>query len=169
VLVGPLRFNRILGETGSKAAVHSSAFAALLRWAWDRSGDGEPALIRSDKHGGRHFYGDLLRASLPPCSVVAEFEGPELSRYTIRAEGRDLTVELVPRADADDGLVAVASIVSKLLREYWMAGFNAYWLRQVPGLKPSAGYPVDAARFRRDLLDRLPDPDPPIDCWWRMK
>jgi hypothetical protein len=65
--------------------------------------------------------------------------------------------------------VAVASIVSKLVREHWMAGFNAYWLRRAPGLKPSAGYPVDASRFRRDLLDRLPDPDPPLDRWWRLK
>ncbi|QDV34471.1 ribonuclease H family protein [Tautonia plasticadhaerens] len=169
VVLGPRRFNHLLGESGSKASVHASAFAGLLRWAWDRSADGEPTLIRGDKHGGRHFYGPLIRAALPPCSVVAEAEGPGLSRYAIRGEGRAIAVELLPRADADDGLVALASIACKLVREHWMAAFNAYWASRVPGLKASAGYPVDAARFRRELLDRLPEPDPPPSCWWRQK
>lgn len=169
VVLAPERFNRLLERAGNKASVHASAFSSLLRWAWDRSADGEPTLLRGDKHGGRHFYGDLLRDALPPCSVVAEAEGPGLSRYVIRGGGRTIAVELLPRADADDGLVALASIACKLVREHWMAAFNAYWASRVPGLKPSAGYPVDAARFLRELLDRLPEPDPPPSSWWRSR
>ncbi len=60
-------------------------------------------------------------------------------------------MSLSPRADGGNGLVALASIVSKTVREVWMDVFNAYWLVRVPGLKPTAGYPVDAARFRRAI------------------
>ena len=40
----------------------------------------------------------------------------------------------MPRADQGDGLVALASIVSKTVRELWMDVFNAYWCRRIPGL-----------------------------------
>ncbi|WP_152051577.1 hypothetical protein [Tautonia marina] len=177
VVIGPSRFNQTLARTGSKALVHFSAFAELLGWAWDLAADGTPTFVRSDKHGGRHFYADLIRSCLPPFSVsiLPGPEGPALSRYKICSSAetgtppRSLTLDLLPRADADDALVSIASILSKLIREYWMASFNAYWTARVPGLKPSAGYPVDAARFRRDLLAHLPDPNPPVATWWRLK
>ena len=68
--------------------------------------------------------------------------GPERPRFTL---------SLVPRADALDGLVALASIVSKAVREHWMDAFNAHWQARMPGLRPTAGYPVDAARFRLEI------------------
>ena len=50
----------------------------------------------------------------------------------------------MPRADQCDGLVALASIVSKTVRELWMDVFNEYWRGRIPGLRPTAGYPSDA-------------------------
>lgn len=173
ILVGPSRFNRTLAATGSKALVHFDAFAELFLWAWDLSSDGTPTLIRSDKHGGRHFYADLLRSCLPPFSftLLAGPEGPSLSRYHLTSTDppRSLTLDLLPRADADDALVSLASILSKLLRERWMSCFNAHWTTLFPPLKPSAGYPIDASRFVRDLLALTPQPDPPVESWWRLK
>ena len=32
-----------------------------------------------------------------------------------------------------------------------MKVFNRYWQRQVPGIKPTAGYPLDARRFRKEI------------------
>ncbi|RUL87460.1 ribonuclease H family protein [Tautonia sociabilis] len=168
-VVGPARFNRGLIASGSKAKVHFDAFATLLRWAWELAGDGAPTLVRSDKHGGRHFYTELLRDALPSSAIVAGPEGPELSRYELTDGDRCLSLELLPRADGDDGLVALASILAKLVRERWMLAFNAYWASRVPGLRPTAGYPVDACRFRREVLAHRPDPDPPLDRWWRAK
>ena len=57
-------------------------------------------------------------------------------------------ISLEPRADQNDGLVALASIVSKTIRELWMDVFNDYWCERVPGLKRTAGYHTDAKRFR---------------------
>jgi hypothetical protein len=42
-------------------------------------------------------------------------------------------------------------MTSKYLRELSMAAFNAFWQRHVRDLKPTAGYPVDARRFRQQI------------------
>ena len=80
-----------------------------------------------------------------------------------------MTIEFRPRADADDGLVALASIVSKALREYWMAAFNAHWTTLIPGLRPTAGYPVDAARFRTAIEPMCQDRGIEANHWWRNR
>ena len=40
---------------------------------------------------------------------------------------------------------------AKYLRELAMIAFNQFWQRHVPNLRPTAGYPVDAKRFRREI------------------
>lgn len=169
VVVGPARFNDRLRAVDSKAVVHFEAFAELLRDAWGRASDGQPTRIRGDKHGGRNFYAGPLADALPDGWVAPEIEGADQSRYAIRGAGRDLRVEFQPRADSADGLVALASIVSKALREQWMDAFNRFWAGHLPELKPSAGYPVDARRFRAEVgptADRL-GLHPSI--WWRER
>jgi hypothetical protein len=149
--------------------VHFAAFARLLGAPWDRAADGVVTHVRSDKHGGRHFYLHPLRAAFPDTWIDHGPEGPALSRYTLQGPGRRLELSLLPRADAEDGLVALASIVSKTVRECWMDAFNAHWTARIPGLRRAAGYPVDAARFRRaiepECLARGLDPS----LWWRIK
>lgn len=168
-VVGPARFNRELGGAASKADVHFAAFGRLLNWCWEAAVDGVPTHVRADKHGGRHFYLDRLYALLPDVWIDRGPEGPELSHYTIRAEGRRLELHLLPRADADDGLVALASIVAKTLRELWMDHFNAFWAHHCRGLRPTAGYPVDAARFRRAIEPTALALGLDPALWWRNR
>jgi hypothetical protein len=80
-----------------------------------------------------------------------------------------MEVNLVPRADGSDGLVALASIVSKTIRELWMDVFNGYWCSRVPGLRPTAGYPNDSKRFRAAIepAAAVEQCDPAM--WWRVK
>jgi hypothetical protein len=169
VIVGPARFNADLGATGSKANVHFAAFARLLEFVWERAGDGVPTRIRADKHGGRHFYLEPLYRALPDAWIDRGDEGAETSQYTLRQGSRRVELELCPRADAEDGLVALASIISKCLREFWMSVFNAHWTARIPDLKPTAGYPGDSARFRAaiepDCRARALDPA----LWWRER
>jgi hypothetical protein len=169
VIVGPARFNAGLEATGSKAKVHFAAFARLLDDLWTRAEDGVPTFVRSDKHGGRHFYYEPLLTAFPDAWIDRGPEGPALSRYTLRKASRRLELSLCPRADADDGLVALASIISKSVRELWMDAFNAHWAARLPGLRPTAGYPVDARRFRRAIEPhcRARGLDPSL--WWRAK
>ena len=172
VVVGPARFNAGLAAsaTGSKAVVHFAAFAELVGHLLATTPPDRPVAVRGDKHGGRNFYAEPLRAAFPGAEVVPGAEGPDLSAYQLHAPGRaPLALELVPRADGDDGLVALASIVSKAVREHWMDAFNRHWAARVPGLQPTAGYPVDARRFR-DAIEPLCNADgrDPAD-WWRAK
>ena len=51
--------------------------------------------------------------------------------------------------------MALASMVSKYLREVLMLEFNRFWQTQVPGLKPTAGYPSDAGRFFKAIRPAL--------------
>ncbi|MDG3003771.1 hypothetical protein [Paludisphaera mucosa] len=168
-VVGPERFNAGLDRHASKAGVHFEAFERLLKAVWERAEDGRPARVRGDKHGGRHYYLEPLLAAFPGTWIDRGVEGPELSEYTIRAPGRSVNLRLTPRADADDALVALASIVSKSVRECWMDVFNAFWTRRVPGLKPSAGYPIDASRFRRDVEPTAAAMGIGPRVWWRER
>ncbi len=169
VVVGPARFNVGLDASGSKAEVHFAAFARLLRRGWDRAGDGTMTFVTGDKHGGRHYYLEPLSRAFADAWIDRGPERPESSRYTIRDGTRRLELTLIPKADRSDGLVALASIVSKAVRELWMDGFNAYWCARVPGLRPTAGYPVDARRFRRAIEEAAAVEGCDPSCWWRIK
>jgi hypothetical protein len=168
-VVGPARFNALLSRTGSKARVHFAAFRELLHFAWGLSTDGLPTHLEGDKHGGRHFYLEPLVEALPGAWIDRGPEGPALSRYVVRASGRSMTVSLAPRADGSNGLVALASIVSKVVREVWMDQFNAFWTRRIEGLRPTAGYPVDAARFRAAIEPLARDQGLGPELWWRQR
>ena len=169
VVVGPSRFNRELAMADSKAEVHFDAFAQLLRRVWIRALDGATTSVTGDKHGGRHYYLEPLSRSFSDVWIDRGPEGPGSSRYTIRDSVRRLELNLIPKADRNDGLVALASIISKTVRELWMDGFNRYWRDRVSGLRPTAGYPVDAQRFRQAIEEAASAAgcDPAI--WWRVR
>ncbi len=169
VVVGPARFNAGLGRHGSKAKVHFEAFAELMAAVWGLASDGRVTHVTGDKHGGRHYYYEPLLGVFPAARIDRGPEGPDLSRYTVRENGRRVELSLKPRADAGDGLVALASVVSKAVREFWMDAFNAHWLERVPGLRPTAGYPRDASRFRLAVEHLCEARGLPISAWWRAK
>jgi hypothetical protein len=169
VVLGPERFNGRLATLGSKASVHFTAFRELLRHVWDLAADGRPTDVQGDKHGGRHYYLAPLIEAFPETWIDRGVEGPALSRYQIRDPDRSMSLSLSPRADGKNGLVALASIVSKTVREVWMDVFNAYWTVRVQGLQPTAGYPVDAARFRRIIEPIALAGGLDLDLWWRRK
>jgi hypothetical protein len=47
--------------------------------------------------------------------------------------------------------VALASMLSKYLRETLMRRFNAFWRRYLPEVAPTAGYYGDGQRFLQDI------------------
>jgi hypothetical protein len=169
IVMGPGRFNSGLESASSKASVHFSAFRDLLTGQWDGTTDAVSTSVVGDKHGGRHFYLDLLVDAFPGIWIDRGPEGPTLSRYTLREGTRRLDLSLRPKADSEDGLVALASLVSKGVRELWMEAFNAYWLARIPGLRPTAGYPGDATRFRAAIEPFCRDLGLEPSAWWRSK
>jgi ribonuclease HII len=147
VVVCPPRFNALLDRWGTKGAVLAQGLTELVRHRLALNGVGEPVHYYVDKHGGRNNYAAMLQEAVPGGMVVALEERLEKSTYQVLGLGHELRLTFQPRADAAHFCVALASMASKYLRELLMLEFNGFWQTLVPNLKPTAGYPSDAARF----------------------
>ena len=130
---------------------------------WD-----EPVRIVCDKHGGRDRYADLLRRYFPECHLRIEVEGRAESRYRLQVNGGPLAVSFCSGGERFLP-TALASMTSKYVREVSMNAFNDFWQTHVPGIRRTAGYPVDAKRFYQEIRQaqrRLGIDDRRI---WRMR
>jgi hypothetical protein len=169
VIVCPTRFNQWLDEWGSKGAVLGQGLTELVRWNRHLSDDEEPLVFFVDKHGGRNCYAPLLQNAIPDGLVMAQQEGMARSIYRVTGTSRPTAFCFQPRADSEHFCVALASMVSKYLREVLMLEFNHFWQNHVPGLKPTAGYPSDAARFFEAIRPLLPGLGLAEGTIWRRK
>jgi hypothetical protein len=147
VVICPARFNQILDQWNSKGAVLGAGLTDLIGSNRSAAAADEPLWFFIDKHGGRNTYAALLQSAIPDGLVVAREEGRGRSTYGVLGLAREMRLTFQPRADAEHFVVALASMLSKYLREVLMREFNAFWQGHVPGLKATAGYPGDAARF----------------------
>jgi hypothetical protein len=150
VVVCPPRFNALVDAAGSKGAVLGHSLGRLLRSALDLPGEDALAFV-VDKHGGRNTYAAFIQHSLSGGAVVVRQEGMARSAYEVVGRGREIRLTFQPRAESACFCVALASMASKYLRELFMLEFNAFWQQHIPGLKATAGYPTDAARFLQDV------------------
>ncbi len=149
-VVYPERFNKLTGDCGNKAEVLSRITLGLV--AQVLAGCDEPVLAVCDKHGGRNFYSRLLQMQFPEWLVTPRREGLEESVYRWGPEERQ--VEICFRAGGEAFLpTALASMVSKYLRELAMQAFNEFWQQHLPELKATAGYPGDARRFWSEIRE----------------
>ncbi|RLS97329.1 MAG: hypothetical protein DWI14_03390 [Planctomycetota bacterium] len=132
--------------------------------------------IYCDRQGGRRKYAGLLsqtyershrESQVPFCSVVGE--SPKTSVYSMRHAGIATSIRFQVHGDSLFP-PAAASMVAKWARESLMERFNGYWREVVgPGLKPTAGYAVDAARFARDIEPWITKLAIEKNQWWRRK
>jgi hypothetical protein len=155
VVVCSAGFNALLDRWGTKGAVLGDCLALLLQAVRALGEPGERVRVIIDKHGGRNNYATVLQHALPEGLVLAQEEGRARSLYQVCGLDRDLCLLIEPRADVRHFCVALASMVSKYLREVFMRDFNRFWLNHVPELKPTAGYPGDAERFYRAICPAM--------------
>jgi len=179
-LVFPAEFNDLTAYFGTKGAALSHVTIGLLRemvdpWSGDASLSppaevGSPVALRSasrlnertidrlnepiyvvcDKHGGRNRYHSLLQHHFPDHWIDTLVESRAESRY--HWGGSDAGVEVAFRAGGEAFLpAALASMTAKYLRELAMRALNGFWCARVPGLRPTAGYPLDARRFKAEI------------------
>jgi ribonuclease HII len=163
------RFNRLVAESGSKATVLARGLIELMQAAVARLPLAEPILFLCDKQGGRNFYAPMLQHAFPDGWVVADRESALESRYRVMNLDREITVVFRPRADGDSVAVALASMLAKYLREVCMRQFNAFWAKHVPGIEPTAGYPVDAKRYYAAIRPAMSQLGIPSEAVWRNK
>ena len=145
-VVFPQELNRLIESLGNKAAALSQITLELVRDLLDET-SGERTLVHCDKHGGRNKYGPLLQQTFPDYLVEVRKEGRSESVYRWGAARRRVEARFVA---GGEGFLpsALASMACKYLRELAMWAFNEFWCERVKELVPTAGYPVDARRFK---------------------
>lgn len=150
-------YNRLVNSTQNKAVALSGLTLRLIQRAADAYPDRE-LRICVDKQGGREHYGSVLLRSFEDrrLKVIAETE--RHSAYEL-AGGRALwRISFSQSGESLHLPVALASMVSKYLRELLMGLFNTFWLRHAPDVTPTAGYYEDGRRFLHDIerhIERL--------------
>ena len=83
--------------------------------------------------------------------------------------GDNIEISFLVEADGNSLPVALASMLSKYLREIFMGQFNAWFQEQQPGIKPTAGYPVDSHRFWQDAEPTRLRLELKNEDWWRER
>ena len=167
VAVFPSRFNRLLDRHTSKGSALSNETLQLVRDVMDCC-PASQVLVRCDKHGGRNRYGPLLQTQFPEHLVEIRREGRGESIYRWGPASRRIEIRFVAKCESFLP-TALASMVAKYLRELAMRAFNAFWHDRVTDLRPTAGYPVDAKRFRQEIRQMQTDLGIEDRILWRNK
>ena len=163
----PRRFNRQLAAGANKADLLLEAVLELVARLLARVPD-LPVAVLCDRLGGRKRYLPQVQRQFFERVVCVQREDDALSQYAAWEGGRPLCLRF--QVDGEQLLpVALASMTAKYLRELAMRPFNAFWQRHVPGLAPTAGYPVDARRFLTQIEPTLPQLNIPLDTLWRQR
>lgn len=150
VAVFPRHFNQLIEALGSKGEALSKQTLQLAGRMMDDSD--EPVLVQCDKHGGRNRYGALLQHQFPDHFIEVIEESRPISIYRWKQAGRQIEFRFVAKGESFLP-AALGSMLSKYLRELAMEAFNSFWKGHLPNIKPTAGYPVDASRFRKQIRD----------------
>lgn len=165
-VIGESAFNTGLLSYGNKATLLSLQTLSLVRDWLSRLSDASVVIVDLDRHGGRKRYLPMLLSVLGADWMDVVSETSTESLYAWKRESGTIWFRF--SVDGERRYpVALASIFSKLMRERSMQCVNAFWAKQQPGIKATAGYPVDAERFRKstsEIRQRLGIGD---DGFWR--
>ena len=164
-VVGEPHFNRAVSKSGSKGELLSRTTLELVVQLLEQC----PAAteIFCDRQGGRKNYLPNLLAAMPEEWFTERQVNPLRSSYQNCGE-RPLSIHFSVGGDSFPP-TALASMLAKYLRERLMRPLNAFWQGHLTELKATAGYPVDAHRFRAAIEPVAQRLNFPIDQWWRCK
>ncbi len=196
--VQPLEFNDLLTRLGLKSDLIADVTTSLVVETISRALQTQPLfsqdlennvelpvfIVLCDKLGGRDRYAPLLTARFPGADVQTLVESRAASVYRFcarRGVVRDgstvdfpteIAVEIRFTAKGEANVpTALASICAKYFRELSMIPFNDFWRRAVNDatLRPTAGYPLDAKRFRAEVDEARRRLNIPDAVFWRER
>jgi len=172
VLVFPERFNRLVHQYGNKATMLSCESLELVRRILGELPAG-PVQVLCDKHGGRDRYEHLISETFAasffqPAQVNPIQQSRQESIYQLQTANGPVEFRFLCGGEAMMP-VALASMLSKYLRELAMEAWNRFWAEQTPGIQPTAGYPLDARRFRAEIAARQTELGIPDSAIWRCR
>ena len=144
----PPEFNAGVDNCGNKASLLSEhTLRLVLNLIRNENSD---TMIACDKHGGRNYYGPFISQHLTDQPVKTIVESAALSVYRWKDLDRQMEIRFTPKGEAQLP-VALASMVSKYVREVFMVAWNDFWKTHLPEIKPTKGYPQDAKRFLAEI------------------
>ena len=153
-IVLPEEFNESVIALGNKANVLSGRTMAVVARLLNQCD--APTMIDCDKHGGRSSYSDMIQHYLTDTPVTIVKQSAQQSDYcwedSTTGKSRAVTARFTAKGEGQLS-VALASMISKYVREVYMKAWNDYWHHHQTDLKPTKGYPVDAKRFRNDIAE----------------
>lgn len=166
-LVTAADFNEGIERWQNKAELLSRTTLELASRIMNRFPN-ETLLIHCDKHGGRSRYAGLLQDVFPEYLVEVRQETAQASHYCWGPAQRRTHIQFTQGGESCLA-TALGSMLAKYLRETSMLLFNQFWSERVDNLKPTAGYPQDARRFRQQIEAARDDLGIDISSIWRHR
>ena len=149
-------YNDRVGKVKNKSRVLFTEICSLIGQAFEQDANAaEPMQVIVDRQGGRTHYLRELQRMFPGASLSVIREDEKISSYEMIRSGRIMRIHFCIKADSKYLTVALASMVSKYLREVMMESLNRHFCELCPDLKPTAGYWQDGQRFMKDLSTAL--------------
>ncbi|MFW6324217.1 MAG: hypothetical protein ACOC0U_04060, partial [Desulfovibrionales bacterium] len=151
------RFNRLVGQTGTKSGCAWRFVASHLESIWERWGVHNP-LVVIDRQGGRKNYESQIEEAFPKADVSIVQKTFSASEYTVLQGNRRMRIRVQIDSESSHFPAAFASMTAKYLRELFLLRFHAFFSERAPEVKPTYGYFGDGKRFLteiRPLLNRL--------------
>ena len=161
-------FNRMIAATQNKSTTTFDVTSNLLMWLWNSCRDDDVRIV-VDRQGGRVHYRIPLQRVFPDCTLKVLEESEKCSAYQLRTGSRSVEISFVVGGEGVSLSTALASMLSKYLRELFMEMFNRYWTNLIDGLKPTAGYYVDGNRFYGEITDKMRTLGISEDCVLRCR
>jgi ribonuclease HII len=140
------QFNADLSRTRNKAMLLWERVSRIIYNALKVCPE-ENLTVCIDKLGGRARYDNLLEDVLGEMRPKRARAGKDISAYEYTFGGRRVRVLFIKSGEEKALPVALASMLSKYVRELFLLQLNAWFCEHLPGLKPTAGYHKDGWRF----------------------
>ena len=147
------KLNDLINATHNKGSALFSTSAIHLDHLLKKFGD-KGLVIFCDRQGGRSHYGSLLRLMFEEWSLEIIDEKESRAEYRLLQHKSVVRILFCEKAEAQCLPVAVASMLSKYIREALMVRFNAFWRQHLPDVTPTAGYYQDGSRFLADINEK---------------
>lgn len=168
-VVSECHFNARVAELGSKGQLLSlTTLELVLRAIENLDPDVRSIEVFCDRQGGRKNYMPILLEVMPDRWFTEVAISKERCTYQSQDEGLDLRIHFSVGGDRFPP-TALASMFAKYTRERLMHCFNQFWESKLPGIKPTAGYPQDAKRFRAEINTKAGELKLDASDWWRNK
>ncbi len=145
--------NHMFDATRNKSNVLFSLAASHLDDLFRAFGDKNLVII-CDRQGGRGHYGPLLRLMFEDWALEIVSEVESRSEYRLVRKGHAIRHRVRGKSRGRLHGGGAGLHAQQISARIMMARFNAYWQREVPGVKPTAGYYTDGNRFLADIERR---------------